>query len=209
MDLSAPLRSLIPSLDSAVLEVLARTEEPQSASAIWRASARGTRSGQLPVIARLVEHGLVTASPAATGNLYALNREHILADAVLSASRARVRIVEGLRDELEQLNPRPLHAFVFGSFARGEADEVSDIDLAIVGPDSVDPRSLDWMRQTDALAQAVKRWTGNDLQALTFTETAFMNLAAADEPIVRNWREDAIRVVGDDPFTFLERLQNR
>ncbi|MEJ1089249.1 nucleotidyltransferase domain-containing protein [Microbacterium sp. Mu-80] len=205
MDLTSPLRSLIPSLDSSVLEVLARSEHPQSASAIWRASSRGTRAGQLPVLNRLVEHGIVRALPAAVGHLYALNREHLLADAVLSAASARGRLMQRLGEHVQRMSPPPMHAFVFGSFARGVADQRSDIDLVLIVAQGVDPRSDAWVAQIDALSQSTVRWTGNDLQPLSYTANALADLISADEPIVQHWRDDGVRLVGDEPATLLER----
>ena len=56
MDLSFPLRSLVPSLDSAVLEVLAGTESALSATQIAHLADRGTRQGQALVLDRLVHN---------------------------------------------------------------------------------------------------------------------------------------------------------
>lgn len=167
-----------------------------SASAIWRLSRRGTRPGQQPVLDRLVVHGLVAASPAAVGNLYSLNRDHLLAAAVLTAARARTKLVERLRQRLDSLAPHPLHALLFGSFVRGEADERSDIDLLIVVPDDVDPRAEEWNEQVDAIVDDVERWTGNPLQVLTHTARSLQKLISTDEPIVDGWRRDSVRLLG-------------
>ena len=73
VDLTSPLRTLAPSLESAVLEVLAGTESGLSATAIARLAPRGSRQGQYTVLTRLVDHGLVLADPSSTGALYRLN----------------------------------------------------------------------------------------------------------------------------------------
>jgi len=198
MDLRAPLKTLIPSLDSAVLEVLARTEQPQSASAIWRASTQGTRPGQQPILNRLVKSGLVTAFPSTTGSLYALNRDHLLADAVLSAATARVRLVDRLRTRLAGLDPQPVHGSLFGSFARAEAGQDSDIDLLLIVGDEADPRSPIWIEQMDTLTDDVERWTGNPLQPLTYTVKSLHRLATHNEPILQHWYDDGVRLVGED-----------
>ena len=117
VDLSSPLRSISPGLDSAVLKVLARTESGLSASQIARLSSRGTRAGQHPVLNRLVEHGLVSAEVANTGFLYRLNREHVLTSAVLAAVAARQTILTRLTAAVLQMRPEPVHVCVFGSFA--------------------------------------------------------------------------------------------
>lgn len=53
-------------------------------------------------------------------------------------------------------------AWLFGSAARGDGSETSDIDIAVVRADSVDPDDADWSSQLVELSDAVTRWTGND-----------------------------------------------
>src|SRR5664279_3861208 len=124
VDLTSPLRTLAPSLESAILEVLAGTESALSASTIARLSRRGTRQGQWTVLTRLVGHGLVLADPSSTGSLYRLNREHVLAPAVLSAVAARQEVLRRLTAAVANLGP-VASAAVYGSFARREAEEDS------------------------------------------------------------------------------------
>ena len=121
-------------LDSAVLEVLAQTESGLGVSQIARLAGRGTRQGLAPILDRLVEHGVVLADPAVRGYLYRLNRDHVLAESVLGAARARITIVARLTEAVQALTPRPVHVSVFGSFARREAGPGSDIDVLVVLP---------------------------------------------------------------------------
>ncbi len=67
MDLTSPLHSLIPTLDSAVLEVLAGAESSLSLAHVARVAPRGSRPGLALAMDRLVEQGLVTATPATSG----------------------------------------------------------------------------------------------------------------------------------------------
>lgn len=195
MDLSSPLRSLIPTLDSAVLEVLAGTESALSLSQISRLAPRGSRPGLALVLERLVEHGLVVATPANRGSLYRLNRDHVLAEAVLSAQRARVTILARLTEAVEALTPRPVHASVFGSFARREASPGSDIDLLVVLPVEA---TLDdaWYAQLRGLGDQVLGWTGNRLEHLVLTEDELARVVAREEPIVDSWLADSVTVTG-------------
>lgn len=196
VDLASPLRSVAPSLDSAVLEVLAGTESGLSASQIARLSSRGTRAGQLPVLNRLVEHGLVSADPANTGFLYRLNREHVLAPAVLSAVAARREILDRLTAAVLQLLPVPVHASLFGSFARGEAGSHSDLDLLLLTDDDLDTHDPVWTNQVLALADRVVAWTGNRMETLTFIRSRLSEVIAQDEPIVASWLADSILLHG-------------
>jgi hypothetical protein len=179
-----------------VLEVLARTESGLSASKIARLSSRGTRAGQLPVLNRLVEHGLVSADPANTGFLYRLNREHVLAPAVLAAATARQEILGRLTASILGLLPVPVHACVFGSFARGEAGVHSDLDLLLMTDDDLDTHDPAWTGQVQGLGEQVLAWTGNRVETLTFTRSRLSEVIAHDEPIVASWLADSLPVHG-------------
>jgi predicted nucleotidyltransferase len=195
VDLASPLRSVSPGLDSAVLQVLAGTESALSASQIARLAPRGTRVGQLPVLNRLVEHGLVIAEPANHGFLYRLNREHVLADPVMSIARSRTTVLERLVRAGRVLRPAPVLVSLFGSFARGDAGPDSDIDLLIITAADV-ALGDEWEEQVQALAQQVLAWTGNRLERVILTEDHLRKVVEAGEPIVAFWLEEAITLSG-------------
>jgi predicted nucleotidyltransferase len=195
VDLSEPLRTIAPGLDSAVLQVLAGTESGLSASQIARLTARGSRVGQVPVLNRLVEHGLVSAQPANHGYLYSLNRDHVLAEPVMAAARARTTIVARLVAALGSLRPEPLHVSLFGSFARGQGDADSDIDLLVIPCPDADLGD-EWNDQLDALAAKVYAWTGNRLEHVVLTRDRLRAAFKAGEPIVASWLEEGQTVLG-------------
>lgn len=196
MDLGSPLRSLIPSLDSAVLETLAGTESSLSMSQIGHLAGRGTRQGLNLVVERLVEHGIVTADPANRGSLYRLNREHVLADAILNACSARSTIFARLVNAVSGLIPQPVHASIFGSFARREAGPASDIDALVILSEeaAVDDQ---WFAAMRKLAEDVFAWTGNRLEYLVFTESELRDLIDRNETIVHSWLADSIVLLGE------------
>lgn len=208
MDLTFPLRTLSPGLDSAVLHVLAGTESGLSATQIARLASRGTRVGQVPVLNRLVEHGLVLAEPANRGFLYRLNREHVLASAVLHAVNARSTVLQRLRDTARELQPAPAHLSVFGSFARAEAGPDSDIDLLIVRSAQADPAEQ-WALQVQSLADRVVGWTGNRVEQVVLTVDRLAEVIVADEPIVESWLADSLAVYGPPLSELVSTLRDR
>jgi hypothetical protein len=194
VDLRHPLRSLVPSLDWAVLEVLARSESGLGASQITRLSHDGSRSGQAPILDRLVAHGLVIAEPANQGFLYRLNRDHLLAPAILEAAGLRARLLDLLTAQTLQFSPAPVHASVFGSFARGEAGVESDIDVLLIA--AADDDLASWSPPIDLLENRVRMWTGNRCSCMAFTTERVRQLAANGEPIVEQWMTDGVVLVG-------------
>lgn len=209
MDLALPLRSIAPGLDSAVLEVLCRTETGLNAVQISQLSSRGSRAGQRPVLNRLVEHGIVIADPANTGFLYRLNRDHVLAAAVLAAIDSRREVLDRLTSACCQLHPEPVHVSIFGSFARRQGGPDSDIDLMLVVNDDVDLHGASWTDQLHGLGRNVLGWTGNRLQALAFTDSRFADLVRGGEPLVTTWSADAVTLLGPDAAAMAGRLSTR
>lgn len=193
MDLSSPLRSLAPTLDSVVLEVLSGTESSLSLPRITDLAGRGSRQGLTLAMDRLVASGLVTATPANRGYMYALNREHVLSQAVLTAARARSTIIGRITEQIALMTPEPLHASLFGSFARREAGADSDIDVLFILPHTPDDA---WHAQAVALGEDVHAWTGNRMEYIALGVEEFDGAIERGEPIVSSWMSDAVTLHG-------------
>jgi predicted nucleotidyltransferase len=103
---------------------------------------------------------------------------------------------------------RPEAAWLFGSAARREARPESDIDILVVVPAGVmrsQGTSTVWQLQTDALAENIKAWTGNSCEVL---EMDAMELEAAverDDRLIRDLRDQAVVLAGDDARIVLRR----
>lgn len=207
MDLSAPLNSLVPTLDAAVLEVLAATESSLGVSQIQRLASRGARSGINRVLTRLVEHGLVLAEPTNLGHVYRLNRGHLLADSVLSAAGARREFVRRLTQACEELRPQVISAALFGSAARGDAGPDSDVDLLLVVDDEAQTDA--WDDQLRDLEDRVLRWTGNRLECVVFTRSHLSVVVESGEPLVASLRNEAIPLTGQPLHTLLDTKVDR
>jgi predicted nucleotidyltransferase len=198
MDLSSPLQSLIPTMESAVLTVLAGTESPLGQSQIHRLAPRGTRRGLAFALDRLVAHGLVVAEPSNHGHLYRLNRDHVLTPAVLGALAARQEFLRRLADATARLRPVVVSGAVFGSVARRDSGPESDVDLLLVVHDTAQADSDAWQDQVRALEAQVLGWSGNRLETITVTRAHLDELVAESEPVVASWRDDALTVAGAD-----------
>jgi predicted nucleotidyltransferase len=185
-------------LDSAVLEVLAGTESALGPTQIARLAGRGSRPGHVRVLERLAEHGLVLAEPTNKGHMYRLNRDHVLAQPLLQATNARREALDRLTAAVRGLEPPPLHVSVFGSFARHEGTERSDIDLLIVTADEADGSDEQWQEQMRELEDRVLSWTGNRLEVLVLSRDHLRAVAEAGEPILDSLRSQALTLHGPD-----------
>jgi predicted nucleotidyltransferase len=86
-------------------------------------------------LTRLVDAGLVTATPVGKQRRYEANRESPLFPELHGLVLKTVGLVEPLRRALSPFGSQIRAAFVYGSVAKGADTARSDIDLMVVGDD--------------------------------------------------------------------------
>lgn len=203
MDMSNPVSTVIQSLDGPVLAVLARTTAPLTGRRIHQLAGAGSERGTRNVLHRLTASGLVDATTVGPSVQYTLNREHVAANAVLELTSLRPRLFDRFRAAIDAWAIKPEHASIFGSTARGDGDLDSDIDLLLVyGDDS----SQAWRDQLAALSDQAHRWSGNYLQIYEITIAGLLSHLEAGEPIVDDWKRDAVHIYGPQIRTLINRL---
>jgi predicted nucleotidyltransferase len=188
VDVSLPIRSVIPSLDGPVLAALSATSEPASLTAVHRLTGGvGSLNGVRNVLLRLVDAGIVDDVPGG----YVLNREHLAAPAIEQLAGLHGELVGRLRSELDAWDGEVRVAGLFGSVARRDGDADSDVDLLVVS----DSSGLDDL--ADHLANRVRRWTGNDAQVVTKSTAEMRRLQRRREPIIGEWDRDFVVLAGE------------
>jgi predicted nucleotidyltransferase len=194
MDLSNPLAVVTPTLDAAVLQALAATTGWATGAHVHRLAGTGSDDGVRRVLARLVDQGIVLADQHSHATLYLLNRDHVAAVAIASLARLRGVIIDRIRGALESWSPVPVHASLFGSFARGEATADSDIDLLVITDPKVNLNKT--TEAVDRLAADIRKWTGNSVQIVDRNPDELAAMIATDDPLVASWRADHIDLMG-------------
>jgi hypothetical protein len=195
MDVSHPIRSIIPTLDGPVLEVLAATTRRLSGREVHRLAGRGSVRGIQLVLARLVAQGLVDAEEHTGAILYAANRAHLAWPAIEHLAGLRAELFGRIRDAAAGWPIQPLHVSLFGSAARRDGDASSDVDLLVVPPDSVSDRDA-WQDQIDVLRDDVRDWTGNRCQVMVVERRRLADHVATADPLVDGWLADGVLLVG-------------
>lgn len=186
MHVARPIVSVIPSLDGPVLAALAGTSAPLNLSSVHRLAASGSLSGVRRVLLRLVDTGLVDAVPGG----YLLNRDHVAAPAVEGLARLWSAVAERIHDHVQAWQPAPLLVGLYGSAARRDGDERSDIDVVLVSD------AEDAADRAAELALRIERWAGNPTHITTVGTADLRRMRRARETILREWERDLVVVVG-------------
>lgn len=199
MDLGAPLLDVAPGVRGALLQVLARLEQPVTRREL--ASLAGVAPGHASaVVEALIGVGLVSETVAGRSSMVALNRRHLAAGPVLALAGLRGELVGRLSERFSGW-PDLLGAWLLGSVARGDAGGESDVDVLIVARDL---ESADLHERLAQLQADVSSWTGNDLQLVEHSATSWRALVRARNPLVEQLRLEGI-VLGGDAHNLLER----
>lgn len=170
MDFRRPVEAVIPGVQGRILAVLAETTAELNLRTIARL-AEVSPAQASRVLPALVALGLVERREVPPAALFALVEDHVAARVVRALSRARDAVLDELRALAGAMIPSPVSVVVFGSFARGEADVASDLDVVLVRPAGVDEDDESWVSSVEAWRTAARRLTGNAIQALEIGES--------------------------------------
>lgn len=188
MNLSNPLLDAIPGPRGRLLATLAQLEIPVTVRALAR-HAEVSHQTALNIVNDLSASGVVSATRAGNALLISLNRDHLLAEPLISMLRTRARLVQRLRTELATW-PHLAAAWLFGSASQGTGDRTSDVDLLLVAETSMS--SDQWVGATAQLMESVLLWTGNQPQLVEHTRHSFEQLARSDGSLISAVRADGI-----------------
>ncbi len=189
MLLNEPFGGLMPGARGAVLSTLLRTDARLTGRQVHAlVSDRHSLWSVQEALKAWVQLGVIHTETIGRAVVHAINEDHYtvaplrsLLDPMAALTKTAAQIVG---DGVEAV-------IVFGSVARGEAKEGSDIDLVVIAQSG-------WDGRVD-LEDVVRKRLGNDCDVLVFTAEDFMSLAAAHEPVVDEILADGIPLIGAMP----------
>ncbi|MDQ3158421.1 MAG: nucleotidyltransferase domain-containing protein [Actinomycetota bacterium] len=200
MDFSQPFRTLAPTLDGAVLRVLARVDGALTTQQVIDLCDDGSPAGIRKVLRRLSDQGVVVEERIGRNYTFHANRDHLVWPAVELLLNAPQRLDERIKTNVEAWEAPPLSVELFGSVASGEATAESDVDILIVKPNMPTDDEDAWDRNVARLRDDVERWTGNPCETLEVSPAELVEMQAANEPILASSR---ITVSGADVDTMI------
>ena len=189
MFFNEPFGGIIPGARGAVLAVLLRTDTPLTGRQIYRLLSDDYSLWTVQeTLKSLTKLGLVDSQTIGRAGAHTINEEH----ASVAPLRTLLDPVAALRDAVSAVTGSDVQAvLLFGSIARGEATQDSDIDLAVIAPPGWDNRV--------ELEDSVRTQLGNDCDVLVLTEADFNRLATRGEPVVSDILRDGVALIGAKP----------
>lgn len=192
MDYVRPIEALIPDAQGRILGVLTRTTAELNLRTIAElAGLSPTHTSR--VLPRLVDLGVVERRDVGTTSLFRLIGENLGARWLRGLSDLREQLLNEIAQSASPIEELLLNATVFGSLARGEADEQSDIDLLLVPRGNVtedERESIDqWCRHLGLLA-------GNPVNIVYADHKELPSRLRARTGLWRDIARDGICVVG-------------
>jgi predicted nucleotidyltransferase len=184
-----PFGGVIPGVRGAVLGALLRTDAPLTGRQVHALLSDDyslwTVQGALKA---LTELGLVKTQTIGRAGVHTVNEDHVS----VAPLRALLDPIALLTDTVRNaVGDEVQTVILFGSIARGEANNNSDVDLAVIAPP-------EWDGRTD-LEDAVRTRLGNDCDVLVFSLEDFTRLTGAGEPVVREILIDGVALLGSIP----------
>lgn len=198
MDYVRPVQALIPGVQGQILGVLAETTAQLNLTTIARL-ARVSPAQASRVLPELVHLGLVERMEAPPSALFRLVDENLVGRLVRSMTDLRYLALRTVGDCSALQKPRPERVIVFGSFARGEADADSDLDVVIVRPAAINDSDSAWAASMVTLNQDLTRALGNPVNILEVGAHDFDRRLKSRSELWRSIRSEGLVVYGDAP----------
>ena len=189
MLLNEPFGGVIPGARGAVLSTLLRTDARLTGRQVHAlVSDRHSLWSVQESLKAWAQLGVVHTQVIGRAVVHSINEDHY----TVAPLRSLLDPIAALTETAGQIAGDRVEAIIlFGSVARGEAHEGSDIDLAVIAQSG-------WDGRVD-LEDAVRSRLGNDCDALVFTAEDFARLAAAREPVVDEILLEGIPLIGTMP----------
>lgn len=205
MDVSNPAAVALSTGMAGVLRVLSGAEAAFSVRRTAQLAGISHSRGR-QVIDRLAEHGVVSIEQQGPSLLCRLNWEHLATRPLVELVRLRSRMLGVLKEELESWADRPEHGSLFGSAARGDGDTSSDLDVLVVRPDTALDDDAAWRDRLAATGERLHAATGNEVAWFDVSRDDLRRALREGEPVVDEWRRDAVHLVGTDLRQLLRSL---
>lgn len=195
MDFRRSVEAIIPDAQGRILGALARTTSELTLSTL--AELSGVSLAHVArIVPRLAELGIVERRDVPPAVLVRLVPEHLAARAVMALADMRHALIDEMRAAARQLEPSPVSVTLYGSFARGDDNAASDIDLAVVRPRLVEDDEAEWSESIRQFEARLRRISGNAVNRIEVSETEVPTLIRSRRPLWQAIHREGITLQG-------------
>jgi predicted nucleotidyltransferase len=198
VDYTRPVQTLIPGAQGLILGVLAETTAQLNLTTVSRLAGVSLAQASR-VLPELVHLGLVERVEAPPSALFRLMDENLVGRLVRSMTDLRYLALRTVGDCSAQQKLRPELVIVFGSFARGDTDADSDLDVVIVRPADINDADATWSESIVTLNQELARALGNPVNILEVGAHELARRLKSHSELWHSIRNEGIVVYGDAP----------
>jgi predicted nucleotidyltransferase len=188
VDYRRPVEALVPGVQGRVLGVLARAGADLTMRAVAELAGVSPQQASV-VIGRLVELGVVDRRDVPPASLVRMAPDNVAAQAVVAIASLRRAAFDRLTASAADIQPVPTSLVVFGSFARGEADSESDLDVIAVRPPGLPSDDDRWTDSLGSWTDRATRVVGNPVNLVEASSEELPALLRRDGPSL--WRDAA------------------
>ncbi|MGX1696121.1 nucleotidyltransferase family protein [Microbacterium keratanolyticum] len=193
MQLQHPFGVVTSTVDGDVLSVLARVDSHFTVAQLQTLIPDRSPVGIRNSLARLSQQGIVTPHRVGRSLAFSLNPDHLAAEAIRQIASLKSALVARLHAEVSGWTILPVFGALFGSAARDEMRQDSDIDIFLVRPEDASDEA--WSADVAQLAEDATRWTGNDARIIDVTDQDVLSTPLT--PLFREIAEQGIVFAGE------------
>lgn len=195
VDFRRPLEAVIPGAQGRILAVMLRTSGELNLRTVARLAGVSIAQASR-VLPGLVDLGVIERREVPPSSLFRLVPEHIATQLLLDLSNVRGRMIAEMGRAAGKIRPVPVSVIAYGSFARGDGDVGSDIDVIIVRPTGIDEDDEQWLRTTERWRTTVNRMSGNVVEVLEVDADDVEKKLAGKSSLWSDVRRDGVVLFG-------------
>lgn len=194
MDFRHPIEAVIPGAQGRVLAVLLNSSGDLNVRNIARIAGVSVAQASR-ILPGLVDLGLVERREVPPSSLFRLVPEHLAAKYLLALVNVRRGLFAELGILAGSLHPKPTSVIVFGSVARGDSEDASDIDLVLVRPSELLDEEQ-WTESLEKFRVSAQRVSGNSVEILEVDSVEAGSRLSLKDGLWRDVRREGIVVFG-------------
>lgn len=196
MDFRHPIEAAIPGAQGRVIAALLETSGELNLRTIARVAGVSIAQASR-VLPGLVELGMIERREVPPSSLFRLVPEHVATRALLDLANSRAVVMIEMGRAASKIRPAPVSLIVFGSFARGDSEPDSDIDVIIVRPSGIDTDDDRWTQTVERWRATVSRVAGNPVEILNVDADAVAAKLSSRTQLWRDLQRDGQVVFGE------------